>query len=213
MGNLPKGVQGALEVLKNWEKLMKGESISHEAVLKVYSLIKSKKKNSSENGIEYRLKTEFKKFDKNKLYSLSHLKEQGGLHINTDKPWYEIFNMIEEETSRYIQALQKKGEDLTKDPRIRVATFHSSKGAEADHSIVSLSFNSLPLKTFQESPSIQRRDEEVRVFYVGTTRSKYNLYFLRPENSSESYSREFFDNQLENIIATIRSRSLGEDEK
>ena len=193
---------------------MKGESISHEAVLKVYSSIKTKKKDSSDNGIEYGLKTVVEsKFDKNKLYSLSHLKEHGGLHVDTGRPWYEILNKINEETNHYIQTLHTKGEDLTKDPRIRVATFHSSKGAEADNSIVSLSFNSLPLNTFQKSPSIQRRDEEVRVFYVGTTRSKYNLYFLRPENSKESYNRELFGGKLEDIIKEIKSKSFEQDEE
>jgi DNA helicase-2/ATP-dependent DNA helicase PcrA len=70
---------------------------------------------------------------------------------------------------------QKEGEDLFS-PRIQFSTIHGAKGAEADNVVIS---PDLSYKAYNEM--LANPDDEARVFYVGVTRAKQNLYILTPQ--------------------------------
>ena len=46
-------------------------------------------------------------------------------------PWDQGLGKISERDKTYIKACLRKGESLTKTPRIRISTIHSAKGAQA----------------------------------------------------------------------------------
>ena len=68
------------------------------------------------------------------------------------------------------------GEKLSKDARIKLSTIHAAKGGEADNVLLILD----NAKTIRESAekSEDKADEENRVWYVGVTRTKQNLYIM-----------------------------------
>lgn len=61
-----------------------------------------------------------------------------------------------------------------KNPKIQLLTIHGSKGAECENVILSCDQSVLTFKSMQRFP-----DNEHRVFYVGATRAKKNLYLLQ----------------------------------
>lgn len=76
---------------------------------------------------------------------------------------------------QYAQAVERWGHGVVRNPSVRVGTIHSVKGAEADN-VMLLTTISLPVVRGQVTP--QGRDEELRVFYVGATRARKNLYVV-----------------------------------
>ena len=71
---------------------------------------------------------------------------------------------------------RKWGVDLACDPRIRVGTIHSVKGAEAEN-VALLTTTSKKVQDGNEDDS--QRDEECRIAYVGVTRAKKHLHIIR----------------------------------
>ena len=69
----------------------------------------------------------------------------------------------------------KWGPDLASNPRIRVGTIHSVKGAEADN-VALLTTTSKTVEKGLEEPT--QCDEEHRIAYVGVTRAKRNLVVI-----------------------------------
>ena len=67
---------------------------------------------------------------------------------------------------------------MTDEPRIRISTIHSAKGAQADNVM-------LLTDTMRRSYSMWRKFEnehldEARVFYVGLTRALQHLHLIHP---------------------------------
>ena len=81
---------------------------------------------------------------------------------------------VSDDMWRYIRALERRGEDLSQEPRIKVSTFHAMKGGEDDNCIVYLGST----KACMES---KHWDDELRALYVAVTRTKQNLYLLESD--------------------------------
>ena len=88
--------------------------------------------------------------------------------------WYDALR-IENDRMAYYRDLLRKQTNIT-DCRINVNTIHSVKGAEADNVILLLNVTKSVFRNIQMNP-----DSEHRVFYVGATRAKKNLYILLPD--------------------------------
>jgi DNA helicase-2/ATP-dependent DNA helicase PcrA len=69
----------------------------------------------------------------------------------------------------------KWGAELASEPRVRVGTIHSVKGAEADH--VLLLTTTSNIVAAGEEDAVQH-DEECRIAYVAVTRTRRNLYVV-----------------------------------
>ena len=52
-------------------------------------------------------------------------------------PWYDEFTSDYEECL-YIREMLSNGEELRKDPRVKLSTIHSAKGGEADNVLLIL---------------------------------------------------------------------------
>lgn len=90
----------------------------------------------------------------------------------SDGRWRALIDKGEQ----YAQAVERWGQSVVRNPRVRVGTIHSVKGAEADN-VMLLTTISLPVVRGQGTE--QGRNEEHRVFYVGATRARKNLYVVR----------------------------------
>jgi DNA helicase-2/ATP-dependent DNA helicase PcrA len=102
-------------------------------------------------------------------------------------PWYDEFTSDYEECL-YIREMLSNGEELRKDPRVKLSTIHSAKGGEADNVLLILDNT----KTIREAleKSTDKQDEEHRVWYVGVTRTKQNLYIMAAKKEDQGYDIE-----------------------
>jgi len=88
--------------------------------------------------------------------------------------WYDAFVNVDVNEKNYIRQMLERGERLDEKARIWVSTIHAIKGGEQDNVILSLEQGDKIQKAIKKS--IDKQDEEHRVWYVGTTRAKHNLY-------------------------------------
>jgi len=102
-----------------------------------------------------------------------------------DKPtliWHEQLTKINDTLREYFIAALRRGESLTKVPRIKISTIHGAKGAEAENVAI---ISDISNRCY-ESLQIQG-DDEHRVAYVAASRARENLYIIMPQTSN------FFD--------------------
>ena len=93
-----------------------------------------------------------------------------------DQPWHEALTLIPQEPRLWFKSLEDSGEVLSRTPRVQFSTIHGAKGAEADNVVICPDLSYKAYKEMNENP-----DDEARVFYVGVTRAKKNLYILTPK--------------------------------
>ena len=168
-----------LEAVRLWEFLREGNRLDADQVKLVYSqmLINSQ--------VSYGCKT-MPDGQEGTFYSLQDLQNNHGLMHNL--PWDRGLGKISERDKTYIKACLRKGESLTKTPRIRISTIHSAKGGEEENVLIILDNT----KTIRESveKSQDKADEENRVWYVGVTRTRQNLYLLTAKKEEHGYDIE-----------------------
>ena len=159
-----------LTAIRSWEHLRKGNTLMGTLVKKVYSYM----------GAGVSIKKGYKNITgmkDDKEYSLEELKKDWGLV--TDKIWHESLNLIDARDHAYILSALKRGESLTKTPRIKISTIHGAKGGEADNVMLLTDMSAKTYEGFKKNP-----DDEHRVFYVGVTRSRQNLHIVSPSGGS-----------------------------
>jgi len=91
-----------------------------------------------------------------------------------NRPWYEAFVNAPDDQIQYIRHMLSNGEKLSKEARVKLSTIHASKGGEEDNVILVLDNARKIRRAVLENKN--KRDEEHRVWYVGVTRAKKNLY-------------------------------------
>ena len=109
--------------------------------------------------------------------------------FNFDKTinWFDVF-VVDYEECLYIREMLSNGEKLSKDARVKLSTIHAAKGGESENVLLILDNT----KTIRESAekSDDKADEENRVWYVGVTRTKQNLYILAAKKEDRGYDIE-----------------------
>jgi DNA helicase-2/ATP-dependent DNA helicase PcrA len=101
--------------------------------------------------------------------------------------WYEVFKTDPEE-SLYIREMLRLKEELSKPARVKLSTIHAAKGGEATNVLLILD-NTKKIRDAVER-SEDKHDEEQRVWYVGVTRTKQNLYILTAKHEDKGYDIE-----------------------
>jgi DNA helicase-2/ATP-dependent DNA helicase PcrA len=157
-------VLGAIDV---WKKLKFGNTVTLTEVKTLYNKIKTKV------GIKHGHKTMKVENDK-QLFSLQQLKDHHGLLV--DGEWWDVLSSLTPFEITYLRRLEKIGEDITAEPRIRVSTIHQAKGGECENVIVLLDLGKIVYRSYLKNP-----DDEHRVFYVAVTRAKNNLYIVEAQ--------------------------------
>jgi DNA helicase-2/ATP-dependent DNA helicase PcrA len=115
---------------------------------------------------------------------LYDLEEFGFSHTER---WFDVFT-IDPEECLYIREMLRHEEDLSIDARVKLSTIHSAKGGEATNVLLILDNT----KTIREAieKSFEKEDEENRVWYVGVTRTKQNLYIMAAKKEAKGYDIE-----------------------
>lgn len=100
---------------------------------------------------------------------------QNSTHL-PDRIWHEVLTKIPLEDREYYISLLRRGEKITKNPRVNISTIHGVKGGEADNVLL---LTDITWKT-HESTRLNP-DSEHRVWYVGATRARNNLHVVSPQ--------------------------------
>ena len=161
--------------INGWEQLRNGKHITGEAVKAIYSFM----------SVGDRVQRGFKKapgVDDDDLYDMEHLTRHLGLQATTDMIWHDAMDKLPERDRAYITALLRRGEKFNAKPRIAVSTIHGSKGGEADNVAIFTDLSGAAHRDFLDNP-----DDTHRVFYVGVTRTRKNLYVIEPIHPMQSY--------------------------
>ena len=141
-------------IIQNWQRLKKGERISSLQATALVRKINPKAKRLLGDALTME-----------KLPIADNLKKM---------EWYEVFSKgMRPEYVEYIRSCLRNGSKLGEVPRITVSTIHKVKGGECENVAI---LPDMAYSTYQEIHS----DEEQRVWYVGVTRAKENLYLLEP---------------------------------
>jgi DNA helicase-2/ATP-dependent DNA helicase PcrA len=155
-----------IQNIKLWEQLRRGYKLpAHQLKIlyRDYLPTGTVVKRGSKNLLDTMPDKEM--FDKDDLINNFGLK--------TTAPWHNVFK-LPEATKQILLDAYNNGE-LDKTTDIEITTIHSSKGREADNVVILPDMTQISYQTLQKDP-----DNEHRVFYVGCTRAKENLYLHSP---------------------------------
>ena len=178
-----------LQHIETWTMLQKGDRILGEKIKEFIkpipaSLFRDRKKNSLTKTDSIILKTG--------QYNYGDLKSKFYFEANINAPWDEILtlkprNGTEENYKDYIQYLKNIVENgnYKNSKRILLSTIHGAKGLESANTVLNCDWPRLPYETYCRGK--KDRDEELRVFYVGVTRTKYNLFLYQPDFTFGEY--------------------------
>jgi len=143
------------QAIISWEQLRKGKQITQAEAKNVISFIPT--------GTKIKLQDL-------KSYSLADL----GLNPEIKQyDWMTVLKSIPPEEREYLRACLHNGEKFKEEPRIIISTIHQVKGGEADNVALITDMGSLSWKNIAN-------DEEIRVWYVAVTRTRKNLFLVRP---------------------------------
>jgi DNA helicase-2/ATP-dependent DNA helicase PcrA len=106
-------------------------------------------------------------------------KHEAARKQGADHPvWFEAFDTVSDFQKEYVRAMLRRGEKITKQPRIRLSTIHGAKGGEADNVLLLTDVSMKAYQQWQRNP-----DDELRVLYVGLTRAKQRLHIVQPSTN------------------------------
>jgi DNA helicase-2/ATP-dependent DNA helicase PcrA len=123
-------------------------------------------------------KTKWKNSEESQKWDLifpSELQEVGAtetlVNALANKEWVSL---VDRGTEWRNQA-ERWGSDLTAEPKVRIGTIHSVKGAEADNVGLLTTTSNRVAAGYEDAA---QHDEECRIAYVGVTRTRRNLYVI-----------------------------------
>ena len=164
------------DAVNGWEQLRKGRDIPGATARKIYAYM----------SVGDRITRGFKKLpglEDQDIVNMQSLTAHHGLLADESMIWSEAMNKIPDGDRAYVTALLRRGEKFNGEPRITVSTIHGAKGGEADNVVL---FTDL-------SPAAEQQmnvnsDDMHRLFYVGVTRTKENLFIVEPQDFTRSYN-------------------------
>ena len=104
---------------------------------------------------------------------------------NKDVEWFDAFENAPLLEREYIKSMLDNNENLDNPARIWVSTIHAAKGGEEDNVVLCLDLGRMVKKSIKKSDD--KNDEEHRVWYVGATRARNNLYKLKAKTKKNEY--------------------------
>lgn len=154
-----------LKAYRIWVRLNQGASVGGDEAKLVYEYLSYKQKHVKRGF------SEGKSLENIKYVDLDDLMMDHGLEIFGS--WEQL--NIPEESKLYMKSLIANGDDLFSEARIKVSTIHGVKGEECENVVL---FTDLE-KIIYES-ALRNPNPEHRLFFVGITRTKENLYIMQP---------------------------------
>ena len=153
----------AIKAINDWDRLNKGASISGEEAQNIYEYLKYDK-----GDVKYGF-SGGKSLANVDSVDMDELRLNHGLIAHGD--WTAL--RFKDYQTNYIKELVASGEDLSKPARIKLSTIHAVKGEESENVIL---FTDLE-RIIYEAAQVNK-DTEHRLFFVGVTRAKENLFIM-----------------------------------
>ena len=153
----------AIKAINDWDRLNKGASISGEEAQNIYEYLKYEKGDVKYGFSGGKSLTNVDSVDMDELRMDHGLIASGGWDALRFKDYQRD----------YIKELVTSGEDLSKPARIKLSTIHSVKGEESENVVL---FTDLE-RIIYEAAQVNK-DTEHRLFFVGVTRAKENLFIM-----------------------------------
>ena len=178
------------EIIENWNTLQEGGSIKGKHYIRMVKEMKKEFISEHKKTAIATKDTAPRELYTDELFSYEELKNKFYLNCPKDKIWHEVFEF---NTKRIVshkkpKALFESKEDFndylkrcweknpTLETKIIVSTIHGVKGMEADKVVMSVEWG-YSLDHYMLGDD-RKEDEEVRVCYVGVTRTKSELYLF-----------------------------------
>jgi len=195
-------------VVDNWEVLKEGGLISPQ---QYYDMVSEGGKDFIQKGYKVAQKNQNTcSYDKERYpdrekptFDYRELRTHHKLIADVNQPWYETFkfttkNVVSaqkpkalyediDEYNLYLKEVWEKNDCSFPEPNILVSTIHGVKGMEKPNVIMSTIWNWPSYYNFNEG-SPDERNEEVRVAYVGVTRTEENLFLCGGQKNAASDS-------------------------
>ncbi|MGB2161677.1 MAG: UvrD-helicase domain-containing protein [Gammaproteobacteria bacterium] len=152
-----------IKAINDWNRLNKGASISGEEAQNIYEFLKYEK-----GDVQYGF-SGGKSLENVDSVTIDELKLNHGLKVSGG---WDVLRFKDYQKD-YIKELMTSGEDLSKPARIKLSTIHSVKGEESENVVL---FTDLE-RIIYESAQVNK-DTEHRLFFVGVTRAKENLFIM-----------------------------------
>ena len=159
-----------IEVMSIWKDLQKGYALPVNTIKNFYKSVPK----TGENAVVARGSVSLLDMlqpDDNINYQ--ELVKDFKMLAPLDRDAKDIIKLSEDE-KLYISALERRGESIEQEPRIKLSTIHAMKGGEDDNVAVYLG-------STQACVESKHSEDEHRVFYVAITRAKQNLYLIESD--------------------------------
>ncbi len=159
-----------IEVMSIWKDLQKGYALPVDTIRNFYKSVPK----TGENAVVARGSVSLLDMlqpDDNINYQ--ELVKDFKMLAPLDRDAKDIIKLSEDE-KLYISALERRGESIEQEPRIKLSTIHAMKGGEDDNVAVYLG-------STQACVESKHSEDEHRVFYVAITRAKQNLYLIESD--------------------------------
>jgi len=169
------------DAVNGWEQLRKGEKVTGKTARAIYSYMSTKDSATTTRHIKKGFKT-LPGLENEDMVNIQDLFVNYGLIATAELIWHEAMDRIPERERAYIIAMLRRGERFNGEPRITVSTIHGSKGGEADNVALFTDLSPAAEYHMRLAP-----DDMHRVFYVGVTRAKKNLFIMEPHDATRSY--------------------------
>jgi len=150
-----------------WRALQRGEPVTRASVEALYDQIP---RNKATDPLARGAKKLLAAAGPEEPLDFEQLRRHYGLRATGQEDALDVIKVSSRERT-YLTALERRGEDITKPPRLKLSTIHRMKGGEDDN--VALYLGSTKAAALSPYP-----DDEHRVFYVGVTRAKENLHII-----------------------------------
>lgn len=153
-----------------WERLRKGESVPGSDARVVYDQLRV--------GVGVRRGHKaLPGLDARDVVSMAQLREHHGLMAQG--PWFEALDGIAGKDIAYYRSVLRSKRSLLDTPTVSVNTIHGVKGGEADNVMINPDMAWKSFRDFQKDG-----DDEHRVAYVAVSRSRNNVFVLRPQTKN-----------------------------
>ena len=159
--------QDAAMAAATWRRLQRNEGVDLTSIVALYDFVPKQGdhavvKRGSAKLLDAANPESFLTYDE--------LVSEFGMIADINKDPLEIARFGKDDM-RYIRAIERRGEDISSPPRIKLSTFHGMKGGEDDNCAVFLG-------STQACVNSKHPDDEHRAMYVGLTRTKNRLFLV-----------------------------------
>lgn len=159
--------QNLAGAINTWRALQAGVQVYAPQIKNLYEFMP---KQGPRAGVRRGSSALLDSADPQRAYSYEDLVFGYGLIAPKDHDALDVLKISDGE-KLYIAALERRGEDILSEPRVKLSTFHAMKGGEDDNCVVYLG-------STKACSAPENQDDEHRAFYVGVTRTRKNLHIL-----------------------------------